>query len=178
MEQKACRECGGEYDGDMFFAARNLSRARGKICHQCSLLRQERKKWENRFYDKARGAVRRHAKNLGIAVKELIETYGWDPKKMAHDIQHTFDNWCPYCGYPFAEMAHGLWDLTLDIYDQNMPPLYTNTRWVCSTCNSIKQNMGPERWGRYTVYLAKWRAQQERLKKNPFIPLPLFKDLV
>ena len=185
MEKRKCKECAGEYDVDMFPNSSGTKFRKGDICFKCVWALEETKKWNNRFLDKAKRTLARKLRELkkqdrykDLTRTLLIRDYGWDLRKVAHDIEHTFENWCAYCGYPFAEMTHGLHDLTIDIFDPNRAPVYSiNTRWVCSTCNSIKSKMTPERWGRFTVYLKHHARQQEELRKNPWLPLPLFKDL-
>jgi hypothetical protein len=70
-------------------------------------------------------------------------------------------------------MGHGLRDITLDVYNPDEEPYYTNTRWCCATCNSKKQGMPIAEW--HQVCLA-FKRQRDFLafldEQAPVIRLP------
>jgi len=150
----------------------------------CEQQERDDRKRRNRPKAKARNTFYHHADKFIQAGKaesrrEFAELYGWDIGQMSHDIEHAYGNGCPYCHQSFAEMGHGLSDVTLDIIDTEKPPYYTtNVRWVCATCNKEKQRTPPELWGAKLIAWEKWRQQQERIKNNPFCGLPLFDEML
>lgn len=67
---------------------------------------------------------------------------------MGRDMEHAYAGRCCDCDNAFATMPNGIADLTLDIADRRVVPIYgTNTRFVCMTCNRRKSIIGPEKWG-------------------------------
>lgn len=116
------------------------------ICNVCLQNQRDALKTSNRYLDKAKKTLSRHAKKYGMAQAEFSRKYGWNIKQMAHDIEHAEKNGCCYCHHLYAGMEHGLWDITLDIYNRDEEPYYTNTRWCCATCNSKKQGMPIRQW--------------------------------
>jgi len=149
------------------------------VCNRCLQIQRDEIKQRNRFLAKARRTLNWHATKFGFRPAAFASKYGWDVKQMAHDCEHAAKNGCPYCHMAFAEMANGLRDITLDVYDPHAEPYYTNTRWVCNTCNSKKQDMPIGDW--HQVCLA-FKVQRDFLllldQKAPVVPaaqqLPLF----
>jgi hypothetical protein len=91
----------------------------------------------------------------------LIGVYGWDPARLAHDAEHQYGNGCNYCGHRYADMGHGLSDITLDVMDRAKPPYYrTNTKWCCQTCNRQKGDKTPEWFETNRQVYEAWSANQ------------------
>jgi len=185
--QKTCRRCGLTYEPAEAFFRQNLNH-RGKlgnyrylksVCIGCETTARTERKRRNRPREKARRTWHHHADKyikLGMAKSrdDFAKRYGWDLDQMAHDIEHASANGCPYCHQLFAEMVHGLADITLDIINPDMPPYYeSNVRWVCMTCNREKKKTPPDLWGAKLQCWKKWRDHQDRLKTNPYAGLPL-----
>jgi hypothetical protein len=149
MQTKICRRCGGTFEEAAFFRkdrslyASSESRSH-TICIGCEQTARDTRKQGNRWLDKARDTLRRHAdrflqKGLIQSKLDLVSRYGWDVGRLAQDAEHAYRNGCPYCHRLFKEMTHGLSDITLDIVDPGGDPYYsTNTKWVCQTCNREK----------------------------------------
>ncbi len=103
-----------------------------------------------------------------MTIAALIDQYGWDPDRMSHEAQHVYANGCQYCGESFANMGHGLWDITLDVFDPNTPPYYpANTRWVCGTCNRAKSRTPPDEWGAKLADYARWKRHRDEHPRTP-----------
>jgi hypothetical protein len=117
----------------------------GSVCRACELTARDQRKQRDPWLIKAHTAIRSHAARLGIDREALVTRYGWDPQRLAHDAEHHYTELCTYCPRPYAEMGHGLSDITLDVQDRDRPPYYrTNTAWCCQTCNRRKGVMTPE----------------------------------
>jgi hypothetical protein len=92
---------------------------------------------------------------------------------MAHEAEHVYGNGCQNCGNAFAEMGHGLADITLDVVDPEAPPTYgVNTRWICMTCNRAKGKMPLARYAELQRCWNRWQLRQRQLSEEP--PLTLF----
>lgn len=167
---QCCSRCGDWFDEVFFRRRRGPAIAspgpdRHYVCIGCEQTGRDDLKRGNRPLTKARNALRTHAVRyvrLGMAQDQpdFASRYGWDPRAMAHDIEHAASNGCPYCRKAFSSMAHGLADVTIDIVDPRRPPHYTtNTKWVCSTCNKAKRDDAPEVWARK---LQCWAQYEER----------------
>ena len=144
------------------------------VCIGCELTERTNKKQRNRPREKARKALSRHAtkyikEGLVSSAQEFTSLFGYSVDQMAHDIEHAFQNGCPYCGRSFASMAHGLNDVTLDIIDPKRPPNYrTNTRWVCNTCNSEKQKTDADLWDMKCQCWAEYERRQVARADDPW----------
>jgi len=173
---RTCRVCGGQFPDAFFHRThsgtitdvhiRNYRRA---VCKGCEQQRRDgaKQSLEGRAQKKAYNALRLHASRLGRTMDELKAVYGWDVAQMAHDILHAHTNGCPYCRHPFAEMAHGLADVTLDIVDPKAEPYYrTNVRWVCHTCNTEKQRTPPDEWAENLRGRDMWAAWQRKRQED------------
>lgn len=189
-DPRACRRCGGTYS-EHFFAsigtrvrdASLTSRHRSAVCRGCRDTERDQKKAKNRFPQKARDTIRRHARRFmaaGVikAERDLSERFGWDAAKLAHDAEHAYQNGCPYCAAAFKGMGHGLADIQLDIVDPKRPPFYNlNTRWACQTCNRRKSNTPPEVFGELMAAYRQWaELQKKREAGDGFSDLPLFRS--
>jgi len=157
-------------------------------CIGCELTARTDKTRESRERDKARRAVRTHFEKYrrehreqgkypwmaGITSQgEFAQRFGWDVAQMAHDIEHAHKNGCPYCRQSFAEMAHGLADVSFDVIDPSKPPYYrTNVRPCCLTCNREKNRTAPDLWGAKLQAWERWR----RWTATEFPPDSLFGD--
>jgi len=185
VKYKTCKKCGGDY-AEIFFPShgtgvtRYSRKWRRNICIGCRQEEKDERKRRNRPLAKARSTFYRHADRFikgGLAEsrQEFAERFGWDVHQMAHDIEHGYANSCPYCHEAFAEMGHGLSDITLDIVDPEKPPYYTtNVKWICATDNKEKQRTPPEHWGAKLAAWDMWRKQQQKLNTDPFVGLPFF----
>ncbi len=175
MNKKRCKDCGGTYNEEFFNLRHKGGRTRQAVCNICHQTRRDIIKEVDRWLEKARRALSHHVKSLKRTSDELINIFGWDVKKMARDAKHAFLNTCDYCGTKYADMVHGMAEITLDIVNIKSAPFYNiNTKWVCNSCNGRKQKMSTGEWGRYLQYVTAWKAQQRKLEKNPLLALPLF----
>lgn len=172
--QRQCSRCGGLF-AETFFRKSPDQRlragiaARRYVCIGCEQTARDEKKGRRRSLVKANNAIRSHArtyvrKGLVSDQAAFAERYDWHADQLAHDIEHAAANGCPYCRRAYADMAHGLADVTLDIIDPRAEPYYrTNVRWVCSTCNKAKQDLSPERWGEQLQAWQRWEHRQHEL---------------
>jgi len=161
-----CKKC--SYTDDESFFKSSVSRARGTIhhfhvCLMCVQEEQDTKKRGNRTIPKARNILWSHCERYnrqnGTSLKpsEFARKFGWDLRQMTHDIEHAFDNWCPYCEGAYHSMEHGFAAVTLDIIDPAQPPYYTNVRFCCATCNRRKGQLGPTAFGRFLASVKRRR---------------------
>ena len=174
VRYKTCKKCGGIFREAGF--VRNFvkysKQSRRPICRICEVTARTEASHRDPAYIKARNTLRHHTARFleqGVIAdkNELQERYGWDLKQMAHDIDHAYKNGCPYCHRFYADMKHGLADVTLDIVDPEKGPFYrTNVRWVCRTCNAEKQRTPPDEWADYREYCDEWQAWRERKAKD------------
>ncbi len=136
-------------------------------CIGCMQTQRDKTKQDGqRLLMKARSAFHKHAakfKSIGVITEaqDLASTFGWNVAQMAHDIAHAVQNGCPYCYRPFASMANGLGDVSLDVVDPEALPYYrTNTRWVCRTCNNAKAKTKPALFAEKLANWDEWRRGQ------------------
>jgi hypothetical protein len=150
---RQCTRCGTWYPAHVVAVAFTIKRAvglmhqpqRDTICRPCQQTARDQRKLRNRWAVKARDVIRRHAIRLEITKQDLIDRYGWDPDRLAHDAEFQYGNGCNYCGHQYSEMGHGLADISLDIMDRTAAPYYrSNTKWCCQTCNRQKGDKSPE----------------------------------
>lgn len=136
---------------------------RKRICRACEQAARDQRKQRNPWAVKARDVIRRHAARLGVDRTSLIDVYGWEPQRLAHDAEHQYANGCSYCTEQYSGMGHGLSDITLDIQDRNRPPYYcTNTKWCCQSCNRKKGVMTPEAFEATRQMLNLWRESRNQ----------------
>jgi hypothetical protein len=127
----------------------------------------DKQKATDRFIEKAKQAIRGHARSRGIPLEQLRSEFGWTVERVAHLLRHAYENTCSYCFLPYASMPNGLAALTLDIIDPRKKPyLKTNVTTCCLTCNTAKHDMDPEAWERHQLDWGAWRRNQERIKSN------------
>lgn len=172
-DYRHCKRCGGDYPEECFdlkgFGTSNPIRR--AVCNMCEQTAKDEKKRQNRWIDKARHTLRRHAdkyRKLGYAItstNDFASKFGWKIEKIAHDLQHAYDNQCR-CGDVYKNMGHGLRDIQLDITDPSQPPYYTNTQPLCATCNSKKATTDPRKWGARMVGWDLWKQNQEKIKNG------------
>jgi hypothetical protein len=186
---RRCRVCNGNYPLIGF----PIQYARGgtRVYHQswtCRLCRQTRKdkaKSENRIRDKATSVIRREGMRLARpdrrggpiiqAPGDLVAIYGWTTDKVERLLRHAFEGECIGCDQSYAEMPHGLNDLTVDIRDPHAPPwLETNVQPLCATCNKTKQQLTGPQWGEYLYYVRLWKEQRGLLNQDPWSAGVLF----
>ena len=170
MPYITCKQCGFTAPETFFSTHIGQDRTsrvkythRSRICLMCRQEEQDKHKRGNRTVPKARNMLYTHCEKYnrrnGTTLKpmEFARKFGWDLKRMTHDIEHTFNNWCPYCESPFGSMDHGLAALTLDIRDPSQPPYYNNVLYCCSTCNKRKGQMGPAEYGLFRALVKQRR---------------------
>lgn len=181
-----CKRCGTTYYGDeieAMFTTRNETKNSKKytssnlVCNACLLTARTEAKLVNRFIAKAKNTFKHHAKAFMevrkdrpawiTAPAELADRFLWDVARIAHDMEHAWQNGCE-CGQKFQEMPNGLHDLTVDIINPADPPYWgLNTRFICTTCNRKKSRTKPSLWGAMKAAWARWNKRQEELAKLP-----------
>ena len=177
---RRCHRCGTVYPPHLleyafrFVGGRarvlDASRTRRQIgvCRPCEQTGRDTKKRGNRWAAKARDTIRRHAVRLSVDKSDLIGRYGWEPARMAHEVEHAYKNGCNYCGGRFADMGHGLADITLDVIDRDRPPYYrTNTKWCCQTCNRKKGTLTPDEFEADRQMWAEWQRIRDLAEADP-----------
>lgn len=170
MAYITCKRCGYSDDEGFFgvFHARNTIH-RSHICLICIQERKDKSKRANRAVPKARNILYSHCEKYnrrnGTALKpmEFARKFGWDLRRITHDIEHAFHNWCSYCESPYSSMEHGFADVTLDIINPADPPYYTNVHYCCGTCNKRKGQMGATAFGKF---LASVKRRREFLNSD------------
>jgi len=185
IQRKPCRRCSFPADIQAFFRQNHKKTPVGQvylteraICIGCELSARNDPTPEARALRKARNSIQHHAEKWKMRAPDFAKEFGWDPERMAHDFLHANENTCVYCWFPYADMGHGLDDLTIDILDRNKDPRYrTNVRVCCRTCNMEKATMEPELWDRRLIEWASWRAWMNRIVVDPWHGLPLFSSL-
>ena len=184
IETKKCSKCGGEWPLQACFRQRNrpgeepgAPSSYHPVCVMCEITDRNDPTPEERAKRKAQNSIERHAQKWKITPSEFAKRYGWEIARMSYDIMHGLDNTCPYCYERFADMGHGLSDITLDIVDPKREPYYrTNTKWCCSTCNSEKARMAPELWEQRLIVWPQYMAWRDKIKGNATYGLPLFSE--
>ncbi|KKL78030.1 hypothetical protein LCGC14_2028960 [marine sediment metagenome] len=166
--KKICKRCGYTAPEEWFikkgFTSKTHLQREYNICPMCQQESRDKKKWENRAINKAHRIIYSHTEryntkhDTSLTSSRFSMMFGWEIKRMAHDINHTYDNLCWYCGHPFKDMGHGLADLSLDIINPDEEPFYTNVRYCCRTCNSSKGHRDNQHFG---FHLAQVKARQE-----------------
>jgi hypothetical protein len=171
-QTRVCSRCYGEYDISFFrsegqrAASAVAASNRRAICVGCELTARTEAKVHDRPFEKAKRTIESHAVKYvkqGLAANkgDFVRRYRWDAKRMAYEIQHAHENTCAYCWQPYAEMEHGLADVTLDIVNPQEPPWYgLNTQWCCQTCNREKQRLSPEDWTKRRICWDAWHSNQ------------------
>lgn len=173
--EKTCKRCGFRAPEEWFvksrkvtsiFASKNTGENyRQTVCPMCQQEVRDKKKWSNRWIVKARNAIYNHAKKYGMKPQEFVDNFGWETAKVAHMMQHDYENSCSYCHHLFKNMGHGLRDITLDVIHPELPPYFqTNVIPVCQTCNSSKGKRDGTSFG---LHLQMVKKRQEFLKVKP-----------
>ena len=175
--EQQCRRCRDWYDRDAFFRRkrRAIQMTPGLhisspqfhgVCIGCETTSRTERKADDRWPEKARSTIQRHARRYKKSTNEFVRLYGWDTHRVAHLLKHAFDNTCVYCRKLYSGMQNSQWQVTMDIIDPRLPPhLETNTVPCCQTCNREKSNTPPELWARKLRMWARWEANQ--LKRPP-----------
>jgi 5-methylcytosine-specific restriction endonuclease McrA len=175
---RRCNRCGTTYpphlvEGAFRFrgldASRPRSTGRGRsVCRPCEQTQRDQRKISNRWAVKARDVIRRHAVRFGIDKNDLVTRYGWEPERLAHDAEFQYGNGCTYCGEKYAEMGHGMGDITLDVLRRDEAPYYrTNTNWCCQTCNRKKGTTTPEAFEIDRQVFGVWSDHRKRIAEDP-----------
>ncbi|KKM60254.1 hypothetical protein LCGC14_1543710 [marine sediment metagenome] len=152
-QRRTCKKCGFAAPEEWFLLSRNTSISTNKLfrrsdCPMCLQETRDKAKNENRALSKARSLLARHAKKYRMKPQAFARRFNWEVHQIAHDIIHSSKNACPYCNFPYEDMGNGLRDITLDIVNPQEQPYYqTNTKFCCSTCNSIKGQRGADAFG-------------------------------
>jgi hypothetical protein len=174
-------ECGEYYPASAFrknHVEAHACASRKRTCKRCEQTKRDKLKRANRWKVKAATTIRNHARKYGMSRQEFEETYGWNPDRLARDLENTYEHGlCPgECGDPFKDMGHGLADITVDIIDRRIAPVYpSNVRLICSTDNRSKGQTPPEEMGERIIINQKWKAAMQRVKADPFMALPLYR---
>jgi hypothetical protein len=180
---KHCNECGEEYPL-LFFRRNRKCRVSGASatrpkCIACEQDANDQKKRRDRWPDKARSTIIRHAEKYEMTPEQFTDKYGWTVRRIAHVMKHASDNTCVYCEEPYDTMGHGPADVTMDIIDPRKEPyLGTNAQPCCNTCNTRKGNKTPEEWA---VILRCWRRHDRRkrlLQDDPMMRFPLWQAAI
>lgn len=179
IQWKICKECNGRFPMKFFPKRRKKSRCmhtstyyRSRICMGCRDKKRDEGKAKNRFIQKAKDSIRRHADkyiDLGIVTsrEEFMRTFGWSVKQLAHDFEFQYGNGCVICHQPYEGMGHGPSDITIDIIDPESLPYYeTNKQFACHTCNGRKQRTPPEDYGEVMLGYRIWEEHQEGLVED------------
>jgi hypothetical protein len=170
---RECIRCHTGYPDELIavmFRTTGLMHQTRNVCVPCEETAVDQHKQQNRWTVKARDTIRRHAQRLDIDKTKLIEVYGWDPKLLAHDMQHAYKNGCRYCHELYSTMPHGLSDITLDIIRPSEEPYYAiNCTWCCQTCNRAKSNMKAENWEKKRRGYRIRREFQNRMPEDRFM---------
>jgi len=166
---RTCKRCGVRASEEWFtqnYRNKGLltNLYKRSFCPMCLQELRDAHKKENRAVPKARMMIYSHAKKYGTGAAEFARKYGWNVRRIAHDINHTYENSCFYCGTPYIDMGNGLRDITLDIINPEDELYYTNTRLCCSTCNTTKGRRGAEMFGFHTQ---KVRERAEYIEAQP-----------
>lgn len=168
---KQCSRCRGTFPV-LFFRKEKFGRyTRRAVCIGCEQTERDQIKQRNRFRDKARNCIRKHAERIGqkwgCLRAAFSERYGWNIDNIEHDLRHAWENGCPTCRQPFKSMPHGLADMTLDVIDPNTEPFYqTNVRIQCRTCNTAKGDKRPDEWAVLRIAWAQWEDWQAKLARD------------
>jgi hypothetical protein len=160
IEKFQCQECKKWFSDDFFH--KNTVHLHGIPCKRtyrrqpclgCHHTRQDKDKEQNRFAQKARWAIQTHAKRYGMSAVAFAQKFGWNIDRMAIDLMTASESVCTYCGRSYKDLN----DITIDIYNRDDPPYWTNTRICCSTDNKAKGSMSPSRWAQrlddWRIYL-------------------------
>lgn len=151
-----------------------------RLCKGCEQTESDDRKRRNRWRAKARSATTSHARRLSgrwdiTSAADLVARYGWGADRMAHEAEHAYANGCGYCAASYADMGHGLADITLDIVDPDAPPYYPgNVRWCCATCNRKKHQRPPHLWAAELAVWQRWQRRQAETARTGWDPDSLF----
>ena len=178
---RRCSRFPGEYPEQFFRRHRSpLNAFRGNeplhyVCIGCELTERTEKKRANRWIVKANSTLRRHAKRFEISISDMITRYGWNVDRIAHELEHHYNNGCSNCGRSYRSMGHGLADVTIDIFDRTALPVYGhNTRIICQTCNREKGTLSVEDNAAKSIGWRLWEETQKQLEKRNTFGLALF----
>jgi hypothetical protein len=145
------------------YSRANNGRRRFYTCVGCEITARTLRASEDRWLEKGKSTTYRHAENFGLPTPEFRRRYQWDPPRIAHDLEHAYENTCPYCRLPYENMlvASGLSVITLDIVDPVAEPFYAvNVKVCCATCNTEKGKLTPEQWALKLRGWAIWRGDE------------------
>ena len=165
MAAITCKRCEYTDDEDFFpvYISRTKYKLRHHVCLMCIQEEKDKHKRADRAVPKARNILYSHCEkynrrnSTALKPMEFARKFGWDLKRITHDIEHAFNNWCSYCENPYHEMDHGLADVTLDIYDPSLPPYYNNVRYCCATCNKVKGDKPVAVWSKFLASVKRRR---------------------
>lgn len=117
------------------------------VCNVCIQTANDARKHETRYVIKAKEAIRSHAKRRGMDRYDFERAYDWQPECIAEDLELAGKGRCSYCRHHMLDAEHGLENITVDVYDPRLDPVYgVNTRICCKTCNTKKGSKTPEEW--------------------------------
>jgi hypothetical protein len=178
---QCCIRCGFWADPEHFSKKGRgnvyIAHERRAVCIGCEQEDRDEAKQGNPWFAKARSTLNHHAKRFKLSATDFCQQYGWTVPRLAHMLEHAFDNTCPYCWMAYKEMRNQLADITIDIIDPAREPwLRTNVQPCCRTCNTAKSNMAPERWERRLRFWRERRAYLDRIQADGTYGLPLFQE--
>lgn len=174
MSKRQCMQCNGWYDPIFFESIGHLrgvhTSYRSAVCKGCAQTNRDGQKAHNRWRSKMRNTRKSHAQKFNISESDLENVYKWRIEQMEHDARHAYENGCPNCGHTFAEMGHGLADITLDIIVREAAPIYgNNTRWICHTCNRQKGKYTMKEYSTLMVEWQRWKRQTDNRWANTLL---------
>ena len=96
-----CIRCGTAYPPQLAEGVFR-PRRRERVCRACERTARGQRKQRNPWMVKAHNVIRSHADRLGVDKGVLVDVYGWDPQRLAHDAEHQYAKGCSYCGEQYA----------------------------------------------------------------------------
>lgn len=130
---------------------------RAKICKDCQITVRNAKRDADPYLHAFKSRRQDHAKRLHVPVSKLI-ALGWDAELRSLEMRYQYEHgYCPVCPYRldgvptlnfYRNMAEGLKELTIDIFDPALEPIWPgNVWWICKTCNIRMQREGKPNFG-------------------------------
>lgn len=186
---RRCKVCNGNYPliGYPINSRSGTRVYQNWVCRLCRQTRRDGAKADlrGRIRKKARDLIPREGLRLANpdrrggpiiqAPADLVDVYGWSVDRLERLLAHAFEGECLGCDQLYAQMPHGLNDLTIDIRDPHAPPwLETNVQPLCATCNKTKQQLSGQQWGEYLYYVRLWKEQRALLQGDPWAAGVLF----
>ena len=155
---------------------------RDSICKDCRITMRNAKRDENPYLHAFRSRRQDHAKRLHVRVADLV-AIGWDAELRALEMKYQFEHgYCPVCPYRldgvptlnfYREMKEGLQELTIDIFNADLPPVWPgNVWWVCKTCNIRMQREGKPKFAQQILDEHALRQQEQLAQSDGLVLFP------